>query len=286
MRIFSVFSGLLVSLIILTSLSFAEAQEIVKESSAGIGVDKLLDLLKRRDVITEEEAAGLRAELAIKEQEEKEGRKYFNVIAGKPIWISGYTQLRYQHFEEDGKNDSFDIRRLRLDIKGDITKSLDYRTQVDFGGSKGPFLLDAMIGYTFNPHLKITGGQFKVPFSQENLISSPKLETINRSQVVEALVARGKDVIGNQNGRDIGVMASGNFLQRGTRYLFDYAVGIFDGAGINTGDNNEKKDFVGRVVFHPIKNLDIGANYYNGMANLNKEDQNRDRIGADFHLYI
>jgi hypothetical protein len=42
----------------------------------------------------------------------------------------------------------------------------------------------------------------------ENLASSNKLEMIDRSQVVEAIVARGKDLIGNQNGRDMGFEAS------------------------------------------------------------------------------
>ena len=37
---------------------------------------------------------------------------------------------------------------------------------------------------------------------------------IDRSQVVEALVARGKDVIGNQNGRDIGIQIGGGILKK------------------------------------------------------------------------
>ncbi|MDI6783249.1 MAG: porin [bacterium] len=247
-------------------------------------VDKLLDLLVEKGVVTKEESAGFRADLAVQKQEEKEKQKEFSVIAGKPIKISGYTQIRYQALAEKDKNDSFDVRRARLDIKGDITERFDYRFQGEFAGSSAK-LLDATIGYKVNPDLKFTVGQFKVPFSQENLISSPKLETINRSQVVEALVARGKDVIGNQNGRDIGVQASGSFKLRDDRTLFDYAVGLFNGSGINTSDANDQKDFASRVVFHPIKGLDVGGSYYNGEGKWGKTtatNQNRDRVGVEF----
>ncbi len=253
-------------------------------------VDKteaLLDLLVGKGIVTKDEAAGLRADLAVKEQDEKSQKKEFGIIAGKPIKISGYTQVRYRNTADS--NDNFDIRRARLDIKGDITERFDYRTQVEFGGTSGPFLLDATVGYkVFNPYLKLTAGQFKIPFSQENLISSPKLETINRSQVVEALVARGNDVIGNQNGRDIGVQASGSFLPIKDSYLFDYALGVFNGAGINKSDTNEQKDFVGRLVVHPIKDLSVGSSYYVGRATLSttparpERKQDRDRIGGEF----
>lgn len=215
--------------------------------------------------------------------EEKETQKEFNVIAGKPIKISGYTQVRYR--QDRSINDTFDVRRARLDIKGDVTERFDYRTQVEFGGTSGPFLLDATVAYKANPYLKLTAGQFKIPFSQENLTSSPKLETINRSQVVEALVARGSDVIGNQNGRDIGLQASGSAFSKEDYSLIDYAVGVFNGSGINTADRNEQKDLAGRLVLHPLKDLSVGGSYYLGRATLSTataSKQDRDRVGAEF----
>jgi hypothetical protein len=204
----------------------------------------------------------------------------FDVITSKPIKISGYTQVRYR--EDESISDTFDIRRARLDIKGDITERFDYRLQAEFAGSSAK-LLDATIGYKLSPYLKLTGGQFKMPFSQENLASSPKLETINRSQVVEALVARGKDIIGNQNGRDIGVQASGSFLPSDDSCLFDYGLGIFNGSGINTSDTNEQKDLVGRLVFHPSRDWSVGGSYYAGEYKLSPAKKgDRDRIGAEF----
>ena len=246
-------------------------------------VDRLLDLLIKKGVVTQEEAAEFRADLAVKKQEEKEKQKEFALIAGKPIKISGFTQVRYR--QDRSINDTADIRRARLDIKGDVTERFDYRTQIEFGGTSGPFLLDATAGYKVTPSLKLTAGQFKIPFSQENLSSDEKSDTINRSQVVEALVARSTDVIGNQNGRDIGAQASGNAFPNKDSYWVDYAIGVFNGSGMNKGDLNEQKDVVGRVVLHPLKELSVGSSYYFGRETLSSSPahrDDRDRVGAEF----
>ena len=276
MRIIPILSWLVVSLLVFTPLSFATESD----------VDRLLDLLVEKGVVTKDDAAGFRADLAVKKQEEKETQTVFNVIAGKPIKFSGYTQARYRQ-DKTLNNDGFDIRRVRLNFQGDITERFDYRTQAEFGAGSVK-LLDAIIGYKVNPYLKLSVGQTFIPFSQENLISNTKLETINRSQVVEALAARSQDVIGDQNGRDIGVQASGSIFPKADYNLFDYAFGIFNGSGINSSDKNEQKDFVGRLVFHPLKEWSIGSSYYNGYGSwatapsttIRKND--RDRIGAEF----
>lgn len=286
MKIIKLCSLLVLSLLILTQSSQAA------ESDA----DRLLNFLIEKKVVTDEDAAVYRADLAAKQQDDKEAQKEFFVIAGKPIKLSGYTQLRY--LSDKSKNDAFDIRRLRLNFQGDITERFDYRTQVEFGAGTSSAttgaqtyavtLLDAIIGYKVNPYLKLSLGQTFIPFSLENLTSNTKLETINRSQVVEALVARGTDVIGNQNGRDIGIQAFGSILANN---LIDYAFGVFNGSGINKSDLNEQKDFIGRLVFHPLKEWSIGGSYYAGRytlatvttgtntAPLRKYD--RDRAGAE-----
>lgn len=266
-------------------------------SAAETDVNRLLEFLIKEKVITQEKATEFRADLAVKKQEDRETQKEFTLIAGKPIKLSGYTQVRY--LNDKSKKDAFDIRRARLDLRGDITERWDYRTQIDFAGgatssttgaqSYSVKLLDAIIGYKVNPYLKLSIGQQKIPFSQENLASSPKLETINRSQVVEAMVARGADVIGNQNGRDIGIQASGSILPVKAGYnLVDYAFGIFNGAGINSGDTNEQKDFIGRLLYHPFKEWSVGGSYYAGRYSLTtsaatfRTKDDRDRIGVEF----
>jgi phosphate-selective porin len=272
MKVVRFFSLLVFSFLFLTPVSQAAESD----------VDRLLDLLVEKKVVTAEDATLFKADLAIKKQEEKETQKEFLVVAGKPIKISGYTQLRYR--QDKSINDTFDIRRARLNIQGDITERFDYRTQIEFGGT-AVNLLDAIIGYKVNPYVKLTLGQTFIPFSLENLTSNTKLETINRSQVVEALVARGSDVIGNQNGRDIGIQAGGSILPKEDYNLVDYAFGIFNGSGINKSDTNEQKDFVGRLVFRPLKALSAGASYYAGRYTLTATPariDGRHRYGLEF----
>lgn len=273
MKISMLFIWLLFSFLVSAPLSFA----------AETDVDRLLDLLVEKGVFTKDDAAGFRADLAVKKQEEKGTQKEFTVIASKPIKISGYTQIRYRN--DKSINDTFDIRRARFNLQGDITERFDYRTQVEFGGT-AVTLLDAIIGYKVNPYLKLILGQTFVPFSQENLVSNTKLETINRSQIVEATAGRStNDILGNKNGRDIGIQASGSILPKADYSLFDYAFGIFNGAGINvSADTNEQKDYVGRLVFHPVKTWSIGSSYYAGSytATTTSSSVDRDRYGLEF----
>jgi len=144
---------------------------------------------------------------------EKSNKENFEMIAAKLMKLTGYTQVRYR--VRDDNNDTFDIRRARLALKGDIIQRFSYKLQFEFGGTHQK-LLDAELGYELDAHFKLSVGQFKIPFSLENLVSSAKLDTINRSQVVEALTARSKDVLGNQNGRDIGIKITGSFWQTST----------------------------------------------------------------------
>jgi len=222
----------------------------------------VLNLLIRNKTISQEEADSIRAEAAIKQQDLDANKKTFPATTSRPLQLSGYSQIRYQFPEQSGKIDGFDIRRARLDFRGNISPYFGYRLQADLAGT--PKLLEAYAEIKLFDYLNFTIGQAKIPFSFENLASSNKMELIDRSQVVEALVARGSDVIGNQNGRDIGVQVGGSFWKYAHRFLVDYKVGLFNGSGINSVDKNKNKDIVGRLVFHPVKMLDLGGSYYCG----------------------
>jgi phosphate-selective porin OprO and OprP len=224
--------------------------------------DDILNVLISKNLVTQAEADSIRAEASRKAQDAKEKQKSFFINARRAINISGYAQIRFQSFQESGRVDYADVRRARLDFRGNVTPTWEYRLQFDLASS--PKLLDGYAAFKPYDFLKLQAGQFKVPFSLENLAPSNNMETIDRSQVVEALVARGRDVLGNHNGRDIGVQASGSLVKINDRFIVDYFVAGFNGNGINTADNNEPKDAAARIVLHPVKGLDIGASYYNG----------------------
>jgi phosphate-selective porin OprO and OprP len=267
----------------------------------------VLNILVRKGTISQAEADSIRADYAIKQQDAIAKGKTFALGSSRLLQLSGYTQVRYQSFQLKGKPDGFDIRRARLDFQGDFTSKWSYRLLLDFVGNSGangtaatggalvsPLLLDAFIAYKPWSFLKITAGQFTIPFSLENLTQDRLLETADRSQVVSALVARKGDgsnnlvdSIGNQNGRDLGLQLSGSIIKIGDANLIDYYLAVLNGAGIDVTDNNEFKDFDARLVFHPFKALAIGTNYYNGYDRFTSsptKDQNRIRWGADLLL--
>jgi len=222
----------------------------------------VLNLLIKNQTITQAQADSVRAEAAIRQQDIDANKKSFFATTGRPFQLTGYTQVRYQFQQQTGKIDGFDIRRARLDFQGNVNRYFSYRLLTDFAGS--PKILDAFAEIKIRDYLNFTIGEAKIPFSIENQVADRKLEMPDRSQVVEALVARSTDVIGNQNGRDLGFQVGGSLLKYANHYLLDYQIGLFNGAGINVADNNNNKDLAGRLVVHPTKLLGIGGSFYSG----------------------
>jgi phosphate-selective porin OprO and OprP len=236
-------------------------------SGYGQSSNDVLQLLTQKNVVTQQEADSIRADASIKQQETDAKKKTFPVIAGKGLLISGFTQVRYQFLEQAGKVNGFDIRRARLDFKSNLSSYWGYKVQVELAGA--PKLLEAYGELKLNDYLNFTLGQFKVPYSLEGLTSTPKLEFIDGSQVVDALTGRKADIISatnDQQGYDIGLQAGGSFLKIKDLPLIEYKVGIFNGTGPNIADNLKEKDVVGRLVFHPIKGIDFGGFAYKGYA--------------------
>jgi phosphate-selective porin len=258
---------------------------IVAESFSQ-STNDILNLLILNKTISQSQADSIRAEAALGQQQTDASRKSFFITAARQMQLTGYSQIRYQAFQESGKHNCFDIRRARIDLKGFVTPIFSYRLQADLVDK--PKMIDAYGEIKLADYFSITAGQFKIPFSMENLTSSNKLEMIDRSQVVEALVARSKDVIGNQNGRDIGIQVGGSFLKIKDMPVIEYRLGIFNGSGINVADTaNNAKDLVGRLIFTPIKGLSFGGGFYKGWDKAIKPDvpgksQTRNRIGCEF----
>ncbi len=216
----------------------------------------------------------------------------------------------YQNFEHplSGKySDGFNIKRARLDFQGHFSSQFDYRVLVDFVGQSGangtaptggqqisPFLVEANVTYKPFDWLNVKAGQMIVQFSQENVTQDRNLDLIERSQVVSALVGRKGDAaggivdsVGNQNGRDIGIQLNGSLIRINGRHLIDYYLQLLNGAGINTLDNNQSKDFDGRLVLHPFRFLSLGGSYYDGYDRFTgsaTKDQLRARWGLEADL--
>jgi phosphate-selective porin OprO/OprP len=250
--------------------------------------DDLINILLKKHVISPQEADSLRADQAIKQQAIKDKENQHGITIGsRALQISGLVQTEYEGFQQTGVNNTFLLHRARLDVKGDINDNWNYEVYTEFASTVK--LLDAYTTYKIADWLKFSAGQFKVPYSLENLIADSQLDFIDRSQVVNALAGRSTDVIGNQNGRDIGIQINGSFAKLDDHYLFDYTFGVFNGAGYDvTTDNNSHKDIVGRLTVHPIQHLDISGDFYNGVGNYGTPAKNekRNRGGFDARYVI
>ncbi len=186
--------------------------------------------------------------------------------------ISGFVQGMYQaNLSKDCEllDNTLRMRRVRLSVDGNLSKTVSYKIQGDF--TRSPMLVDAYVKYKPCREFAIQLGQFKTPFTLESPINPVNLEIFDYGESVQQLVGY-KDVCGvGALGRDLGIMATGSLFPvenaNGYQYsIVDYAVGVFNGNGANQLDNNNRKDLVGRLEVHPgLKALTLSGSYYYGL---------------------
>jgi hypothetical protein len=207
--------------------------------------------------------------------------------------IIGYIQpeFRYDFLGEDkltGSNldeSKLYFNRLRVGVVGNIPYDFSYYAVAELSPTLGgPYILDAFVSYNrFGPWAKISAGQFRTPFGIELSTPCHKLYTVNRSEVVSNLAAPF---------RDFGLMVSGgtdslSFLGSKTTNFFGYQFAVLNGTGLNTPDNNRKKDILGRLTVHPVDFLTVGATYRFGKhpaQDAGSPDDERSRWGFDAEI--
>ena len=193
--------------------------------------------------------------------------------------IVGDINLRHRYDDVADLN-SFDVRRVRLDFRGNLAPAWSYRLHFDFAStpSAAPKILDVFVNWKINDFVSFQAGQYKIPFSLENPYNPNNLEMADNSLVISNLVNYGGVL--SSNGRDIGLSFMGGFVKKDGFNLLNYNVGFFNGSGINRVDDNKAKDFSGIFTVKPIKNLDLAVSYYNG-GRIGEQDSilKRDRTG-------
>lgn len=204
--------------------------------------------------------------------------------------ISGFVQGLWQgNLDKDGKmqDNTFRARRVRMSFEGTLAKNLTYKIQGDF--SRSPMMVDAFVKYKPCRAFAIQVGQFKTPFSIESPINPVNLEIFDYGEAVQHLVGY-SDVCGLKSlGRDMGIMTTGDLIQlEGKDFpLVKYSFGVFNGSGVNTTDNNNRKDFVGKLEIHPmLKELTLSGSYYYGWYDndeIHNGKRNRWAAGAQYN---
>lgn len=109
----------------------------------------------------------------------------YQVKVSKQIELRGLTHIRYQLFDDTSKSDAFDLRRARLDFRGDVAHNIGYRLQVEFAGT--PKILDATFVYKPFELLNVNIGQSKPALCFDNYYSPWNLLTVSRTQIDNSL---------------------------------------------------------------------------------------------------
>lgn len=102
--------------------------------------------------------------------------------------FSGYTQARFNAWDNDVDDDSFDLRRVRIKAEGPVFgEETTIKLQFDLSGlddDNGEVeLKDALITRKFTPDIKGAMGYTSVPFGYEVPTSSSKRLALERSEV-------------------------------------------------------------------------------------------------------
>ena len=134
---------------------------------------------------------------------------------------------------------SFFIRRARFKAAGELFKHYEYKVQGDFADTGGALLRDGYININYNPAFQVQIGQFKAPFSQEELRSSNYYEFVERSSVANLIP-----------GRTPGLMFHGELADG----RFEYYAGAFNGLGELEANTASTPEGYLRLRLTPFKN--------------------------------
>ncbi|MFQ5692526.1 MAG: porin [Nitrospinota bacterium] len=213
---------------------------------------ELLDLLRKKGVITEEEYRELRAadrrEKARVAAEIEKARPPFEVkykggfrITSRDkrfelrLGVQVFTQASFFPGDADADND-FLARRGRVTLRGKVFRDFTYRLELD--GTASPVLdQDAYLGWERYKGFRIRVGQHKTRFGGEQTWSRYSLFFLERSLISDNLT----------EGASRGVFVFGDLTPR-----FSYEASVSNGTG-RASDNNDEKDFAIRLIGRPFK---------------------------------
>lgn len=174
-----------------------------------------------------------------------------NVKAAEKLTLSGYMQgqAAYRDDLPDSLvNQTTYIKRARLKLTAEITSSTSSELEVDFASSR--LVKDAVLAIHPGESFRLHVGQFKKPYSQEEMFSSSATPVVDLGLTNQLTTTR----LG-YSGRSQGLMG----LYKTKSGKIEALAGVFTGAGeadLGVGDklqarqtdvNNRGKDWVARL---------------------------------------
>ena len=183
-----------------------------------------------------------------------------------------FDDNRWLPSDTNGSNlpNNFYMRRIRPIIEGTVWKYIDYRIMPDFApgpsGTTTPKIFDALVDLRYFREASLAAGIMKAPVSLERLQSATNLSFVERAFPTQLAPNREMGFLlhgefdrpdypsdFNATGRNMTV--TGNFPMYMYPDFFSYQVGVYNGSSNNGSlysDNNDSKDFQGRIFSHPF----------------------------------
>ena len=159
------------------------------------------------------------------------------------------SQVDFREFPDEPDRPSkplLDLPRTRVGVEGRLFKEFEYQIEGELGDSSQPWR-DVYIQTRSFRALQVRAGQFKIPFSLEQLTSGMDLDFNYRSLAAAFLAP----------GRDVGLMLFGRVMNEVLRYQ----AGVFRRGGDNVRESERTdaqadRTYAGRLVVRPWNTVD------------------------------
>lgn len=183
----------------------------------------------------------------------------------------------------------FNVRNSRFGVRGNVSRSMYYRIQVDFNNEGKISILDSYVGYSI--------GGFDAKLGQQQYHFSTDLDRgpttnmfANRSFLAKYLtsyygneVSDGKIVsyVKTLGSRDLGLSMSYHFK---TDLPLNLIAGVFNGSGTNNPEWGKRVNLMGRIELGGKEGLQGSVAYYHGYSpqHVTVEEHNGTFVTKDF----
>lgn len=194
----------------------------------------------------------------------------------KSLQVNGFAMIGLQNVHQDEKNkSSFDISMARLSVGGPVNAgragTFNWKTQIQVSGNVSSLggsarLVDAYVEWRKFEWLRVTMGEFSMPFTLEN--ACHPLDVGFADNAIPILKLSGySDRSGTRssNGRDIGICFEGDAIHASDGHPWlHYALAIMNGQGINTRDLSNFKNTIFQMWLQPIKGFRVSFSALSG----------------------
>lgn len=257
---------------------------------------------------TQADVQGLQSDLENFKYQVQRERDTKTALSARQLQINGVVQTKASYLDEpqttpptglntgsavNHRRSSFDLGAVQVGFTGNLFRDYEEGKNLDFNlrfgtspqsGTNNSYLnlLDAQLIYNVLPtlsqdtgRLSVTLGQQLLPFGQEVQATEDLKPTINNALFSLPGYGYGLAL------REVGLVVRGDAfptVDYGYNYrspLLTYAFAVVNGNGANKSDDNDDKNFIGRLRYTVpaeynswLRELSFGLSWYQGKSNL------------------